>query len=104
MKTGFEITDAKGINVGDGIVTNVMQAPKAVCFTVGTTAIRLSYHGLHGWRLQTNVRGEYVFDDKGASQSLAAFLKEEIADLSEEISVEAAAGALTLRASDGTYV
>ena len=104
MKTGFEITDAKRINVGDGIVSNVMHTPKSVCFIVEGKAIRLSYHGLHGWRLQTNVRGEYVFDDKGASQSLAAFLKEEIADRSEEISVEAAAGALTLRASDGTYV
>ncbi|MBQ8310066.1 MAG: glycoside hydrolase family 31 protein [Clostridia bacterium] len=104
MKTGFEITDAKRIDVRDGIVNNVIQAPKAVYFTVGALSARLSYHGIHGWRLQTNVQGKYDFDDNGASQTLARFLKEEIADLSEEISVVYEADAMTLRGGDGTSV
>ncbi len=84
-------------------IRNVLVTETQVCFsTAEGVCVRLSYHGTHGWRLQTNCRDYDSFVDAGASQTLASYMGEQIPVLLSTIGVELGEGALTVTAPDKT--
>ena len=85
-------------------VQKVLKAPKALYFSnADGISFRLSYEGKKGWRLQTS-KADNSFDCIGASQEVALFMKEEVKDEAEEITVNKCDCALTVSAADGSYV
>lgn len=74
-----------------------------ICFTAADgIRARLSYHGTHGWRLQTNRRDYDSFSDNGASQTLAKYMGEELLPQLSEIKIETSEEALIATAPDRT--
>lgn len=86
-------------------VKDALASEQFVYFTVAEgIRVRLSYHGTHGWRLQTNRKDYDSFSDAGASQALAAYMGEEIPSLLAQVGIWAESDALRVTAPDGTYV
>jgi len=94
-KTIFEIGTASAIQ-------NVYAENGAVYFSVKGLCTRLSYHGTHGWRLQTNKKNFDSFENVGASQALARYMGEKTEDLLAPVVPEKKDGLLCLSAPDGT--
>lgn len=85
-------------------VQKVFKTAKALYFSnADGISFRLTNEGKKGWRLQTS-KNDNSFDPIGASQELALFMKEEVKDDSEEITVNKCDCALTVTAADGSYV
>ena len=87
---------------GNAAVTEASYSSKAFCFRNSKGVFfRLSFSGISGWRLQTSKNGQ--FDDLGAVQALARFLKEPIPAKTEKITVSAENGAIVIREKKGTH-
>ncbi len=81
----------------------VYEEDGAVYFCLKNLYARLSYHGTHGWRLQTNKKDFFSFENMGASQALARYMGEAIKDLQAPVQVEKKEEELLLNAPDGTH-
>lgn len=88
-KKALQISGATEIKVCEcAAVQDVCSTAKELYFSnTNGISFRLTYEGTHGWRLQATSKGFKGFCDKGAGQSIAAFMGEELPDLREEISV-----------------
>ncbi|MBQ9773147.1 MAG: glycoside hydrolase family 31 protein [Clostridia bacterium] len=103
-KKTFQVADAAEVKVGRCLaVKKVYQSQTALYFTNKEgLSLRLTNHGKYGWRLQVNAKGYDAFDDKGAAQLLAAYMKETLNDGALPLDVKEQDGALVVTAADGT--
>ena len=82
-------------------VADVAASAKALIFKNATgISFRLTFEGIHGWRLQSSKNGK--FDDMGACQMLAQFMNEKLAGKAQKLTVVANKNSVTLTEKKGT--
>ena len=103
-KKTFQVADAAEVKVGRCLaVKKVFQSQTALYFTNKEgLSLRLSNHGIFGWRLQVNAKDYDSFNDFGAAQQLAKYMGETLNDAAIAFTLSEKDGALVLTAQDGT--
>ena len=85
------------------VVHDVKKTDTSLLFRVGGVFARLSYEGTCGWRLQANKSGYEVFDAVGAAQSLSLYMKEEVKDRSELLTLQQTESSIIVKAANGLF-
>ena len=82
-------------------VKDVKTSAKALTFVnAAGISFRLTFEGIHGWRLQSSKNGK--FDDMGACQMLAQFMNEQLKGKAQKLTIVANKNAVTLTEKKGT--
>ena len=82
-------------------VKDVVASAKALTFVnAAGISFRLTFEGIHGWRLQSSNNGK--FDDMGACQMLAQFMGEQLGGKAQKLTVVANKNSVTLTEKKGT--
>ena len=84
-------------------VKDIAVSAKALKFkNAAGISFRLTFEGIHGWRLQSSKNAK--FDDMGACQMLSQFMNEEIKKGAQKLTIVADKNTVTVTEKKGTKV